>query len=171
MNIDEHLRGDFDKKSNEELNKWIGNSQVRFDAFMPFFFHEEYRICQRAAWTFGKVCAERPHLMMKWLPETLQALQEPPHDAVVRNILRAFQELEEIPEDVEGQIFDLCFEYLLNPSHSIAIKVFSMTICRKIAMKYQDLKAELIVVIEDLMQDASPGILSRAEKELKKLRK
>jgi hypothetical protein len=171
MNIEEHLRGNFDKKSNEALDNWIGNSQVRFDAFMPFFLHEESRICQRAAWTFGKVCAERPQLMMKWMPDILEALDQPIHDAIIRNIVRAFQEMDEFPENYEGMVFEKCFAYLTSPAHPIAVQVFSMTICRKIAMKYPDLKGELIAVIEDLMLNGSAGILSRGKKELNILRK
>jgi len=171
MDIEAHLRGHYDKKSNEKLNTWVGDSQERFDDFMPFFFHEEMRICQRASWTLGKVCAERPWLMEKWFPQILVSLDHPKHDAIVRNVVRALQEVEVYPEEYEGEIFERCFGYLVDHNSPIAFKAFSMRICRKIAMKYPDLKAELISVIEELVIHGSAGVRSRGHKELAILRK
>lgn len=171
MDIEAHLRGHYDKKSNEILNLWVGDSQERFDQFMPFFLHEEMRICQRASWTLGKVCAKRPWLLEKWMPEIMASLAEPKHSAVVRNVIRAFQEVETFPEEYEGEIFERCFGFLVDHQSPIAYKAFSMTVCRKIAMNYPELKVELISVIEDLLETGSSGVISRGKRELLILRK
>jgi hypothetical protein len=171
MDLETHFRGHYDKQAYAEVNAWIGTSQERFDTFMPYFLHEEFRICQHAAWTLGQVGAKRPWLMEKWIPEILNAMDHPKHDAVIRNAIRAFQEMDDLPDEYEGEIFDRCFNYLLDPKSPIAFKAFSMTVCRKVAMKYPDLKGELIEVIEDALINGSAGIISRGKKELKILRK
>ncbi len=171
MDIEAHLRKGHNKELCIELANYIGNSQTRFDKFMQFFLHKEYRICQRASWAMGVVCEKHPNLMVKWIPEILKAVENPVHDAVVRNTVRVLQNFDQIPEKYEGRIFDLCFKFLIDPQYPIAIKAFSMTVCRKIAIKYPDLIPELIEVIEDLLLHGSSGIISRGKKELNLLNK
>lgn len=170
VDIKRHLDKGHSKKIAQELANYIGHSQLRFDAFMPYFLHDEYRICQRAAYTLGLVCEEHPRLIIKWMPQVIEAMKAPKHDAIIRNAIRTFQLLEPIPKEFEGEVFDLCFKYLRNPIYPIAFKAFSMTVCRKIALTYPDLIAELISVIEDLLPHGSPGVRSRGRKELQILK-
>ncbi len=167
MDLESILTVGLTKEQNNKLNAWVGDSQERFDQLMYYFLHEEMRVCQRSAWVFGKVCEDRPQLMLKWLPQILKALEEPKHDAIVRNTVRAFQFMDDFPEEYEGEIFEKCFDYLHSPKYPIAFKAFSMTVCRKIAIKYPELKDELIAVIEEVMENASSGIISRGKKEIK----
>jgi hypothetical protein len=59
-------------------------------------------------------------------------------------------------------------------NQSIAIKVFAMTVCYNITKNIPELKTELQITIEDLLQkhhNGSMGINSRAKKILAKLKK
>ncbi len=167
MDIKAHLAQGHSKELAKELVEYIGSDQERFDNFMPFFLHDEYRVCQRAAWTLGLVSDQNPKLIVKWLPDIIDAMKTPKHDAIIRNAVRAFQFLDPIPEEYEGEIFDLCFSYLMDPKYPIAFKAFSMTVCRKIALSYPDLIKELIAVLEEIIPHGSSGIKSRGKKELK----
>lgn len=171
MDIGEHLKKGHSKELTMQLVGYIGNSQSKFDEFMPYFFHQEWRICQRASWCLGILCESYPELLLKWMPEILEALENPKHDAVVRNVLRAWQMLDEFPDEYEGQIYELCFEYIYDPKYPIAFKGFSMIICRKIALKYPELIPELIEVILGAMENGSAGIKSRGKKEVTLLSK
>lgn len=169
MDIEEHLSKGHSKELTQELVNYIGDSKERFAEFMPYFLHDEYRICQRAAWTLGIVCQTNPELIIPWLPKILLELKAPKHDAQIRNTVRALEVLDPLPEEYEGEIYEQCFEYLLDPKYPIAIKVFSMTVCSRIAQKYPELIPELIQVIEDQMETGSAGYRSRGKKELIKL--
>lgn len=138
---------------------------------MPYFLHDEFRICQRAAWSLGMASETHPELIVKWLPQIISAMKAPKHDAIIRNAIRTFQNLKSIPEQYEGEIYELCFEYLTDPKYPIAFKAFSMTVCRRIVMEYPELKGELIEVIQDAMEKGSAGIMSRGKRELKMLRR
>lgn len=170
MDIHAHLHSGHSKPLTQELVEWIGNNQSRMDEFMPYFFHEEYRICQRASWTLGLVCEKHPHLIKKWMPELIAALKAPKHDAVLRNGMRALQFLDPIPEEIEGNVYEIGFNFLGDPIIPVAIRVFSMSVCCKIALNYPELIPELIQVIEENMEYGSNGFLSRARKELKILK-
>jgi hypothetical protein len=78
----------------------------------------------------------------------------------------------EVPENVEGELFEKGITYLKSAEEPIAVKAFAMTALRRICEKYPELAAELIPHIEILVEEkASTGIVNRGEKELKLLRK
>jgi hypothetical protein len=77
----------------------------------------------------------------------------------------------DVPEGLEGEVFEKGIQYLKSPEESIAVKAFSMTSLRRICKKYPELSSELIPYIEILVdQKASAGIVNRGQKELKLLR-
>ena len=87
-----------------------------------------------------------------------------PVDGVKRNTLRTFQ-FNSIPEEVEGEFFDILLIYLTSLSEAVAIKAFSMTVARKICKKHPELAQELIPIIERLMKASeSSGIKHRGNK-------
>jgi hypothetical protein len=97
-------------------------------------------------------------------------LKTPKHNAIIRNTVRLWQNME-IPEVWYGEIFELCFGFVTIPTTPIAIKAFSMTVCENISKNYPELKEELVLAIEDQMQFGSPGVKSRGQKLLNKLKK
>jgi len=59
--------------------------------------------------------------------------------------------------------------HLLSPTIAIAIKAHAMEVATRIAMPYKELRDELVEVINELDQNASAGIRSRAKRMLKEL--
>lgn len=141
----------------------------RIQELMDCFFDDRKMICQRAAWPLGMIADDHPHLLMPYLEQLLATIEGKASDTVVRNVLRAFQFMD-FPEDQEGRVFDICFEFLLDVNKAIAIRVFGMTVSANIAMKYPILAEELIPVIEEHIPHGSAGFRSRGSKLLHKLR-
>jgi hypothetical protein len=137
---------------------------------MDCFFSKEMRICQRAAIAVGDIGVQQPQLLLPYLPKMLKAIEKPFHDAIVRNVVRVWQEMD-IPEKMQGPIFDRCFNYLNDPQIPVAIRAFSMKVCTNIALKYPDLKEELLLVIETHLPHGSSGFKSRGKKMAALLRK
>jgi|TARA_R110000737_G_scaffold146241_1_gene176212 hypothetical protein len=142
----------------------------RMVELMDLFFDEDLRTCQRAAWPVGLLADKNPKLIEPYIKRMLDNLDSPHHDAVIRNTFRTFQETD-FPEELEGIAFDKAFDFLLNINNAIAIRVFAMTVCGNIAIKYPELCHELIPVIEDWLPHGSAGFRSRGNSVLKKLRK
>jgi hypothetical protein len=77
-----------------------------------------------------------------------------------------------IPEKLHAEVFNICLSFLQNHSRNIAEKVFSMTICYRIALLYPELLKELSLQIQEnllLQGDISPGIFSRGNAVLAKI--
>ena len=91
-------------------------------------------------------------------------------DAVVRNAVRALQEIE-IPEDYQGDAMDACFQLLEIPSTPVAIKACSLTILASLSKKYPEITPELKLIIEDRWQHETAAFRARAKKVLSQLEK
>jgi hypothetical protein len=148
----------------------VESKPSRIEELMACFFSADNRISQRASWPVGDLGEKYPNLLLPYLPQCLTQLKLPQHNAIKRNIVRIWQSTE-LPEDLLGEIFDLCFGFITNPHEAIAVRVFSMTVCANICNRFPDLSGELILAIEDLLPNASPGLLNRGKKTISSLRK
>jgi hypothetical protein len=153
----------------EHIANFIGNDKQRFADLMALFFNNEYRICQRAAWSVSIVAEKYPELIAPYLEPMLLNLENPVHDAVKRNTVRILKDIDPLPENLLGIAATHCFNLLATPSVAVAIKVFAMHILYKICLKEPDLKNELKLLIEDLMPHESKAFLSAGKHTLKKL--
>ncbi|MEO6489149.1 MAG: hypothetical protein ABIO04_04340 [Ferruginibacter sp.] len=96
-------------------------------------------------------------------------LQKPNlHNAVKRNSLRLLQDID-IPEKYQGQLMDICFEFLQSPTEALAVKVYSMTVLARLSKIYPEIIPELKLIIEDQSPSQTAGFKSRAKKVFKVL--
>lgn len=170
--IKEALEAEHSKVLNLRIIAYIGDDAERFDELMNCFFSNNYRLCQRASWSVGDIGEKKTHLIEPYLERMLLKLNEPNiHDAIKRNTMRVFKALPEIPDDLLGLTADICFGYVTVPSVAVAIRAFSMRVLEKICRKVPELKEELRLTIEDLMQyETLPAFVSAGRDVLKKLK-
>jgi hypothetical protein len=171
MNIREALLEEHSKKQALKIADYIGNDEQRFADLMGLFFNDEYRVCQRAAWSVRLIAAKYPELIATYLKPMLLNLENPVHDAVKRNTVRILKDIDPLPESLLGIAATICFNFMATPSVPVAIKVFSMQILYKICLKEPDLKNELQMLIEDLSPNESKAFASAGKHILIKLNK
>lgn len=164
------LDGAQSKEVRDEIIGYIGDSKTRMKELMEFFFDEEWRYNQRAAWPLGIIGEQKPHLLIPYLPKMLDNLKTNPKDAVIRNTVRTFQFVD-IPEELEGKVYDVCMDYLIDLKQPIAIRAFAMTTLANIAEKHEALQEELLEVIKEYFDIGSAGFKSRAKKIIKRFSK
>jgi hypothetical protein len=136
---------------------------------MRAFLRGEYRVTQRAAWAVG-ICAERnPALIRPYLGKMISRMLEPGvHPAVQRNVVRLLQDVE-IPGPLLGKVASSCFDLLFSADAPVAVKVFSMSVLARIALKRPDLCRELQLAINQQIPFATAGFRSRARRVLRSL--
>lgn len=171
MDLRKQLLTDHSKENTTLIVEYIGNDLERCDALMKLFLYGEYRVIQRAAWVVGDLARLHPEMVMPYLPAMVENLKKPDlHAAAKRNTVRFFQEIE-IPEELWGEVADICFKFLENGEEAVAIKVFSMTVLLGIVQKVPELKDELKYTIEDQMPFGTAGFKNRGKKTLIALNK
>ncbi len=171
QDIQDYLDAGHSRVIRDEIINYVGKSAAKMKTLMSFFFHDEWRYNQRAAWPVLHISLKEPQLIKPYLAKLVSNLDKPKHDAVVRNTIRIFEDIH-IPESVEGPLMDKCFAYLIDRKQAIAIRCFSMTVLGKIVDKYPELAFELKDILEnELTYDASAGFKSRAKRTLKAISK
>ncbi len=142
------------------------NIAVLFDLLIS----GDMRMRQRASLPIEMIAKSAEYLIYPHLESLIEVLhRENIHDSLPRNILRIWQHMS-FTEELIGEIYDISFAYLSNPNNAIAIRVFAMSTCSKIADQYPELSQELILTIEEQYPHASTGFRNRARKELQKLK-
>lgn len=169
MNLKEAILKEHSKEQCATIVAWIGKSQKRFDELFSLFLNAEARIVQRSAWPVSYCVEAYPSLINKHFAGLIKKLEEPGiHDAVKRNSVRLLQHVN-VPEEWQGPIMNICFDYLTTPGEAVAIKAFSMTVLANLAKDYPEIIPELKLVIEEQIGNESPAFKGRAKKIFKDL--
>lgn len=146
------------------------DDKSQLEKLMECFFSNNLRLCQTASWSVGMIAEKNEELILPYVGKMLKQLEDPMHDAIIRNTLRSWQTIT-IPEELEGEVFEKCFNYISSPSYPIAVRVFAMTVCFNIGKKYPELLVELKVQLEHCQQEESKGVLSRSRQVLRDIAK
>ncbi len=172
MNLRETILVDHSKSQRDKVVNYVGDDKERFKELMGLFLGSEYRVTQRAAWAVSYCVENHPHLIKPYINKIVDLLDKPDqHDAVKRNSLRIFQDME-IPEKSQGKLYDAAMKFLLSMNEPIAVKAFSITVLQNISKPYPELQDELKLVLSNLVKhETSPAVVHRCKKALKEFAK
>jgi len=150
-----------------KITQWIGSSPKRLEQLMQLFLQGEYRVVQRSAWIISMVAEKHPVLIEPHLHQMVKRLKDEGIPvAVKRNVIRVLQFIP-IPEDLHGEVMNVCFEFLSDPQETIAVRCFSMTVLDNLAKAYPEIKQEIMLIVSDQLQHSpSAGFRSRARRVL-----
>jgi hypothetical protein len=88
-----------------------------------------------------------------------------------RNFLKIFAEAPvKLNRRDKSTLLNLGFDFLAG-DYSVAVRVYSMEILYKLSLEMPAIGVELSNLIEDNLEDSSPGYKSRGQKILKKLQR
>ncbi len=166
MNIRDALLKVHSKAQATKIADYVAADPDRFAELMKQLLSPVYRLSQRAAWPVSYCIERHPNLVKPYFNVLIKQLErDDAHVAVRRNVARLFQFVD-IPKRYQGRIFDACYNLLANPSETVAVRVFSMTVAANIAKDQLELMGELRLVATKYPQAATAGFRSRARRVL-----
>ena len=169
MQLRETILAEHSKANCSRIAKWVGKDPQRFDELFHLFLHDDNCVMQRAAWPLSYAVIAHPPLIQKHFGTLLKNLKKPGlHDAVKRNTVRLLQDIA-IPKKYQGEVMNICFDYIISPSEKPAIKAFSLSVLLNLSKPYPEIIQELKTIIEDRWDFESAAFKSRAKKILKEL--
>lgn len=170
MNLLLSILEEHSKQQTVKIINYIGNDKKLYKELLDLFFKSDYRVTQRASWPLSEIAILHPDLVKPHLDKLVHKLKdEDTHPAIPRNILRMFQEIE-IPEKHHGTLIDLCFAFITDLKHPVAVRAFAITVASRICALYPELKNELVLILEDLKKyPQQPAITARIKSAFKKL--
>ena len=106
-----------------------------------------------------------------YFEETIDKMVHSSVDGVKRSFLKIYAEyvpdLKPIPN--LGLLVQYCFEWLMNPKETIAVRMYSIDVLFRVAQFEPDLKNEIRAVAEFQLPYGSVGFKNRTSKILAKL--
>jgi hypothetical protein len=139
-----------------------------FDELVEIFLRNEEPVSRRAVWVVDTVAEKHPHLLDRYIEPIVEMLPGFTHDGLKRVSLRMLSR-SPLPQNQLGGLMNLCFDWLVFPKESVAVKVYSMEILYRISQVEPELKKELADSIEWRIAEGTPGFKNRGMKTLKKL--
>lgn len=161
MNIQKALLNAHSKENMLRVVHFIGTDEERFAELMACFLKGTFKESQRAAFAFKLCVDEHPQLIHNWWQPMLKNLDRPVHDAVIRNTLSAWLK-GDIPETLQGEVYERAFNYLTNSKMPIAIRAQALSICTNFALLYPALKNEIIIIAKDFILHDKAALNARA---------
>lgn len=147
---------------------YVGKDKTRVAALFELILDNILFISFRAAWVLGDHARRFPNTKSMYINKLIKSLDQSLEVGIKRNFCRILQESRIAPSQ-QGIVATKCFDFLQAPKESIAVKSFCMTTLFNIVKHEPELKRELILVIENLLPQASAGIKNKAKHILKDL--
>jgi hypothetical protein len=168
MELREEILKEHSKKQSEKIKAWVGADKGRFATLLHLFLHDEYRVVQRAAWILSMIAETHPELIRPHLKKLVTRMNdEGVHVAVKRNVVRLLQYFD-IPKQLHSEVINTCFSMLADPKETVAVRCFSMTVLDNLSKTYPEIRQELRLVINDILEhDPTAGLIARAKQVLK----
>lgn len=164
------LEAEHSKRQKDLIAQEIVAGKINLDELIEIIKTDTGIYAQRGAFVLTSLHDNYPETLSEYR-STLHKLVTPEkHQAIGRCVYRYYTDID-IPEEIEGELFDDCLKALISKNTPIAVKAHAMTIVSKSAVKYPELKKEVIFAITEQLPGSSKGYQSRAKKELKQLRK
>lgn len=143
--------------------------QVPIEELLPLL-DEEHPIGMRFTWIWGSIITQNAQYLAPIVSPCFERRNDITFPGYKRSIAKMLC-MVGVPEELEGLVVDELFKWILNPKIKVAVKVFAIDTIAQLAVKYPELKEELLLVIEDQWDKNSAAFRARAKHIRKRLDK
>lgn len=173
MNFREQLLAEPSKKNIEYIASVVNKNQILFNELMEIIFSNESYVSGRAAWVVETIWLKYPYIINSYINQIILFLPKANYNNQRRHFTKILStiHLNHLDEDHLGILIDCCFTWLEAPQYPTGVKVFSMQILLNFVQLEPVIASELIAIIENQMEDATPGFKNRGRKTLHELYK
>jgi len=168
MNYEEQLLVEHSRNNTDLITKAIGGNAKEFKKIINIVYKGKAPLPQRASWIISSVSEKHPELVNPYVPQLIDTVKSFKIDGIKRNIQNALTK-QIIPEEYQGKLIDICFEFMLASKETVAVKVLSMQIIANHCKLYPELIPELKAAIDDQLPKTTAAFHSRARHVLKQI--
>jgi hypothetical protein len=166
--LEELLRTETSRRNTDLIADMVRQRTELFGELMNIYLENKEPESRRAVWVIDTISEKIPDLLIPHVSMIIDKLPEFTHDGMKRQTIRMLNRVP-IPEEKLGALINICFDWLISPSESVAVKVYSMDFLYRSSQTEPDLKHELADSIEWRIKEGTPGFQNKARKILKKL--
>lgn len=160
------LMGNFSRSYTDMQVEMIARKPELFELYWQVYKSLDGPEVGRAAWVISHAVLKMPHLASPaYLREMLDLAPKMMRDSEKRNLAKVLT-IAELPEELHGEILDLCFTWLADTSESIAVRAYCMETLLVLSREIPEIKGELCAIIENNMDRFSAGLQNKGHKTL-----
>jgi hypothetical protein len=156
-----------------DLDLWkytVLTDEKAFGKVYEMMFSKDAKVAWRSAWIIDCSSEDYPELLEPHLTEIISHFFGTNNSSLLRIYTRMLSRYR-LPEEFLGKIIDRCYS-LISPLHPVAVRVNAMQVLYNIAVQEPDLKPELLIAIDGIIEEGgTAGLMNKAEKLYKKLAK
>ncbi|WNJ17939.1 hypothetical protein [Pontibacter sp. G13] len=150
--------------------KRIVEEDISLEDLTDLLFHPEKDVRTQFAWMLGDLCELRPELLAPLLSFLLDEWSEIPVANFHRSVARILWQTG-IPEDRDGEAYDLLIRWLGDPKMPIGTKHYACEALMKFLGQYPELAPEVELVMREQLGTQTAAFDYRVNKHLAKLAK
>ena len=162
------LEQEHSKKQKDIITSEILKNNIAVSDLIQLIKKNKGIYAQRGAYVLTGIHDANINLLAPHTIDLWKCIQSKSHPSIPRAVYRYLSDIK-IPEELEGEIFERNSKAFMNKKTNIAVKAHIMKIMTNLAIKYPQLKNEVIFLINEQLRESSSGYKSRAKKELKRL--
>jgi hypothetical protein len=165
VNWKQQLHSLFDDQSKDLIVNYLISHPEEIHNIINLINDSDERPAWRAAWIIDHLNQNRPELVMPHLFQLANILKKTTYNGARRSLLKILI-TNPSPINEDGELVDLCFQWVISPSEPIAIRAYAMQFIFDLLSVYPDLKFELRSTLETVLDDESKGVRGKARKVL-----
>jgi len=162
------LEKEHSKKQKDIITSEILKNHIPVSALIELIQNDNGIYAQRGAYVITGIHDTDKNLLAPYTMDLWKCIHPKNHPSIPRAVYRYLADIK-IPKELDGEIFESGTKAFVNKRTTIAVKAHIMKILTNLAVKYPELKAEVIFLINQQLKGSSSGYKSAAKKELKRL--
>ncbi len=168
MNYLSQLHKEHSRFNTDLIAKAIGNDPIELKKIIDIIYNENAPLPQRASWILSAVNEKHPKLLEPYIPLFIGRIQKIKIDGIKRNMIGVLA-THDIPKKLRGKLVDICFEFILSSTETVAVKVHAMQVIANLCKQHPELISELKAAIEDQLPKTTAAFHARAKMIFKEL--
>lgn len=157
-------------RSDTNIRRWgryVIDNNIALESLLPILGHEK-RVATGFIWMVGGICELAPTVVLPCVSRFYAMRHEVPIVNYDRSLAKMFW-LAGVPAEIEGEVIDQLFKWLLGSNITVTTKNYSMFALYKLCGQYPELKNELKITLEDQLDKNTADFKKRGMKMLEEL--
>jgi len=168
MNLASLIEREQSRANTDLIIGMLNNNPALFEELWMYVLENKDPMSRRAAWAADYYSEMHPAILEPRIAGLIENLPEFNSDGLKRHSLRIIAR-SPIPEGESGTLTVICFNWLQNPTESVAVKMYSMLILERIVHTFPELGRELYEIIDYQLPESTPGFRNAGLKVMKRL--
>jgi hypothetical protein len=148
LSLEEILDAFYEKREfTKYVNYFLKNKQHLEELLSYSLQSDKGQYCILATWVCAHIAEADNTLFVQNYEAIFHFLKTEKHQSSLRNLMKVMTLLP-TPEELEGEMIDLCISFIQNPENKVALQMYSILVLMPILKKYPELIPEIKAIID-----------------------